>query len=337
MQSDRSGQNLDPLLDTMANVVGILVVLVAVTQLSVGDAVERIKARSGSHPVTRVEVEAAEAEREEVEDALVAARGRLAAMTPTARRPGMLLAEAAPALERLEALPERSDVASLGRAALEARLRDEAVALERIEQGVASRQERLGRIELAVSDIPEEIRPKIARLPDPRPPPAGAREIVFFCRYGRIMPLDFKGLRAALKAGITAALGQDRLADERDVPFLVNFFAKQAVGDDDFVWSFRDEGARSLFADVHWRDPGQGEGLADLRRGGSAFAAHLAGYSPRSHYARFFVWSDSFETYLEARYLAESAGFDVSWMAVDAREEVGLNLLGGPVPRVMID
>ena len=36
-------QNLDSLLDTMANVVGILVVLMAVTQLTVNDAMKRIR------------------------------------------------------------------------------------------------------------------------------------------------------------------------------------------------------------------------------------------------------------------------------------------------------
>ncbi len=40
------GQNLDSLLDTMANVVGILIVLVAVTQLTLGDAVKRIATRT---------------------------------------------------------------------------------------------------------------------------------------------------------------------------------------------------------------------------------------------------------------------------------------------------
>ena len=34
-------QNLDSLLDTMANVVGILIVLLAVTQMTVGDAMDR--------------------------------------------------------------------------------------------------------------------------------------------------------------------------------------------------------------------------------------------------------------------------------------------------------
>ncbi len=36
-------QNLDSLLDTMANVVGILVVLMAVTQLTINDAMKRIR------------------------------------------------------------------------------------------------------------------------------------------------------------------------------------------------------------------------------------------------------------------------------------------------------
>ncbi|MFP6605411.1 MAG: hypothetical protein VCC19_02445 [Myxococcota bacterium] len=36
-------QNVDSLLDTMANVVGILIVLMAVTQLTVNDAMKRIR------------------------------------------------------------------------------------------------------------------------------------------------------------------------------------------------------------------------------------------------------------------------------------------------------
>ena len=36
-------QNLDSLLDTMANVTGILIVLLAVTQISVGDAMTRVR------------------------------------------------------------------------------------------------------------------------------------------------------------------------------------------------------------------------------------------------------------------------------------------------------
>ena len=37
------GENVDSLLDTMANVVGILIVLLAVTQMTVGDAMDRIR------------------------------------------------------------------------------------------------------------------------------------------------------------------------------------------------------------------------------------------------------------------------------------------------------
>ena len=38
-----SGASLDSLLDTMTNVVGILIIMLIVTQLGVGQAVERIK------------------------------------------------------------------------------------------------------------------------------------------------------------------------------------------------------------------------------------------------------------------------------------------------------
>ena len=43
-RSSVDSQNLDSLLDTMANVVGILVVILAVTQISVGEAMKRIRA-----------------------------------------------------------------------------------------------------------------------------------------------------------------------------------------------------------------------------------------------------------------------------------------------------
>ena len=64
------GQSLDSLLDTMANVVGILVVLVAVMQLAVGDAVERIVEEGVLQSVTLPEVEAMEEEREAVAEAV---------------------------------------------------------------------------------------------------------------------------------------------------------------------------------------------------------------------------------------------------------------------------
>jgi hypothetical protein len=49
-QRREESQNLDSLLDTMANVTGILVVLLAVTQISVGDAMARLREQLADRP-----------------------------------------------------------------------------------------------------------------------------------------------------------------------------------------------------------------------------------------------------------------------------------------------
>ena len=90
-------QNLDSLLDTMSNVVGILVVLVAVTQLSIGDAVERITGeRNASEPVSAEALAQGAQEAENIEAAIVAAEGQLQAYQATAARSGVLVEELLP-------------------------------------------------------------------------------------------------------------------------------------------------------------------------------------------------------------------------------------------------
>jgi hypothetical protein len=133
------------------------------------------------------------------------------------------------------------------------------------------------------------------------------------------------------------ALGADRAIAADDRPWLVNLLEKRRYGVGGFVWTIRDAARSSFFADVAWLDRSQGESRAELRHADSAFARRLRSLEPRGRFLRFYVWSDSFEVYLEARYVAEAMGFDVSWLAIDAGEEVGINLLGGPQRRVLLD
>jgi hypothetical protein len=329
--------NMDSLLDTMANVVGILVVLVAVTQLSVGDAVERIRDANTNALVDVTVVEATLSEKTSVEDAIVSAEGELDAMAPTAKRAGMLLEEAQPLLDELQALPGRDPLDGIGAEALRARIDREAAEIDRLASRVADGRSQLLRLDEVLTEVPTEIRPKIARLPDPRPPPSGAREVGFFCRYGRVQAIDVDAMKSRLYQGIEDALGDDRTIVWEDRPWLRNLFGKESFGDPNFYWSFRDQEGRSFFADILWRDERNGEGLAELRSAALGFREALEKQPVAGHYLRFYVWPDSFEVYLEARYIAEAEGFDVSWLAVDEENEVGIDLMGGRQQRVLID
>jgi hypothetical protein len=331
-------QNLDSLLDTMANVVGILVVLVAVTQLSVGDAVERIREQQRARPpATEEDVVAARARAESIASAITQTEGELEAFAPTERRRGLLLDEMRRHIEELEAMEGRHAFADLSAQALDAQVAAAHRTTESLSAEVAAARRRLGDLDALIADVPPEIRPKIARLPDPRPPPASAQEIALFCRYGRVAALDLPGMQAMLKQGIRSALGDDRAIVYGDRPWLVNLFQKRQFGSGNFYWEFREEQGPAFFADIRWVDHGYGEGVADLRRGDSELAKLLAERDRAGRFLRFYVWSDSFDVYLEARYLAEQKGWDVSWLAVDADDEVGVDLLGRSRRRVLLD
>ena len=64
-------------------------------------------------------------------------------------------------------------------------------------------------------------------------------------------------------------------------------------------------------------------------------ARWLAGRKPDLDTIRFHVWSDSFETYLEARTQIEAAGFRAGWRGHEADEELEIGLrFGLPEPEV---
>ena len=337
----REGESLDSLLDTMANVVGILVMLVAVAQLAMGNAVERIAEDAVPAELTPAQVDAAERQSREVEEAIVRAQGELEALPLTNRREGLLLMEAQDALEELEALAGADRLQGGTLEDLSARAQDQADRVEILQKEQEEAKQRVTKLNGLLKEIPAETRPKIARLPDPRPPPKGKDALIFLARYGRVVPVDAKSLTKTLHVGVENALGPRRgpgfTTQERD--WLENYFEKQrsVLGDENFYWSLQNEGVRSFFAGLAWRSEEAGDSIGDLRLGDSGFASRLEDSSARERFVQFWVWPDSFEAYLEARYLAEASGFDVAWSPVEGRNPVGVHLLGPRRNRVMID
>ncbi len=331
-------QNLDSLLDTMANVIGILILLLAVTQLSVGDAVERISQSAGREiEVSPAEVALLRTRSQTLQDSIVAAEGELAAYAPTEQRTGLLLEALRPHVEQLEALEGRYPLSGDGAPKLAGMLERQRESAARLSAEIADAEARASGLDALLADVASETRPKIARLPNPRPPPASAEQVVVFVRYGRVMFVDLPGMNANLEAGVRDALGDNRVPGPDDRAWLVNLFSKVRLGSGNFFWSIREDDDRSLFADIKWVDHSQGEQLSDLLRGDSEFVRNLSSLSQAGRYLRFYVWSDSFEVYLEARYLAEQLGWQIGWLPIDTTEEVGQSLVGGNRRQVVLD
>jgi hypothetical protein len=84
---------------------------------------------------------------------------------------------------------------------------------------------------------------------------------------------------------------------------------------------------------LEWRRTDIGETPEQLQSPRAALRELLTQIDPKKEYLYFYVWGDSFEAYLEARRLAEEAGFQVGWVPIPTGEPLDLvQSRGTPTP-----
>jgi hypothetical protein len=312
-----SAENLDSLLDTMANVTGILVVLLAVTQISVGDAMKRLRAQMAARPeLTRESLDLARAEAERLTAALaplLPRRGELEEQRRTRREAlAGVRAENAEARARLGAAAE-SDPTSLQQR-IEANRRRARI----LEAEIGATRAEIAGLDAKLASA--EARPLLreARLPDPRPAPAGASDIVYLVRYGHIFRARATELVSALQRGLRDATGGRWRLGQGTPLFLerrrvVDYFRHNDIGTHALRWHVLDLGPDQFVGQLEWRSRQNGEALEDLALSDAVYRQDLARFHPQRTYFRYFVWDDSFDVYLKARKLANEAGFSAGW------------------------
>ena len=311
-------QNLDSLLDTMANVTGILIVLLAVTQISVGDAMARLRDDMEQRP------ELSQASLAELEAEAQSLQATLAPLLPQRSHLETLRNDQRALLAALRG--ENADARRLI-ASAETGPRDEAGlrAALRARNGAqadlraAALRARAELRELATA-LTGQAESRIARLPDPRPPPTGSRQVVYFCRHGRILRVNESSLMSALHQGTREASGGKWTYGQGPPNFvdrgqLQRWFREHDVGTREFRWHVVDNGPRELWAQLEWRERSLGEDLAALASRQSDFERNLLHLDPRRVHLSFFVWEDSFDVYVKAREIAEAEGFSAGWDA----------------------
>lgn len=316
------GQNLDSLLDTMANVTGILVVLLAVTQISVSDAMARLQDELVNRPeLSREAFDAAEREALEL-------RLALAPLLPSAAEREALRRE-----QRAELSGLRARIAALD--AELARSRDTPRGETALKQRIAAAQAKARNLEAAIEtqrrlaeaaareleELPTRVATRDLRLPDPRTPPPGASQVVYFCRYGRIFRVDGADMLKKLWDAVHRATGgtsRERLRSSTiDRTRVVQYFQRVDVGSSALRWHVLESGGE-LLGQLEWRRSGIGETRDQIASALSRYRGELLRYSPRGVYFHFFVWDDSFAVYETARALADKGGFSAGWSPYDA-------------------
>lgn len=347
MRARRRGDigSLDSLLDTMTNVVGILVILLVVTQLGVRDAVSRISQSEAVSPEALAE---AESQLDALNQQRVSLRKQVAMIGSDETSVGWLelTREVAAARRHAEALRKESieSEARIKQMLAEARERaaQSKARIDQLEKEAVDLEQQLGKAEqrlaqlraqLAITPQLGALPSKVVTIPNPRAAPEGAAAVEYLCLADRLVPVDLEELRDRAQKRAKYIVGRYRLDRDKakgiDGELLTKHFNKEKIRTDDFELEMTISGNRYPVLLLHPRKDA-GETVEALRGKTSRFERLAARADSQKHYLRFLVWPDSFETYLVAREIATKRNLLAGW-APKSPPDVHRVSLGGPL------
>jgi hypothetical protein len=336
----QGGGSLDSLLDTMTNVVGILVILLVVTQLGVGDAVKRIS------DADSVKLEVLE-EAQQQATALQAQREELESQA------NLLEQQDSAGIEReLRTLQKKITDNQVDLEALERRRQEQMAEVEKkqeaqqkeidqytakadaLKQELDATEDALARLRAQLAETPDvgTLPTKIVHLPNPRPAPKESKPLVFLCREGRVIFVDSAAYQEEAQQHVERLVQRRKLDSDPeagiDCSVILEDFNSRRRGDQDFDLKLAITG-RNLDLVLNRRERA-GESVEVLRRGRSRFLRQVSQIDPEQNYLQFIVWPDSFEAYLEAREIASKRNLLAGWNPSESQEEYRIRM-GGPV------
>ena len=340
--------SLDSLLDTMTNVVGILVILLVVTQLGVRDAVRRIAASDSVRPETlekaRSDLQQAMQRRA---DLIVQVRslrtGDSAAELRRVRRELADVRADVTVLEQTRSERLAGQQAQLAEAQrrIEQQLRQQREQIDRLLRRIKDDLAKLAQLEARLEERPRDpaIPAKVVHLPNPRPAPEAAEPITFICREGRIATVALESFLDRARKRADYAVRSKRLDRNPeagiDCAEIVKAFEREKIRDVNFDAQFAYRGRYPFL--VFARRPAWGESTEQIERQQSRYQQFIKRIQPQRHYLRFLVWPDSFETYLAARQIATDRGLLAGWtpqtIAGEYEVRLGGTLRCGPPPK----
>ncbi len=328
--------NLDSLLDTLTNVVGVLVMVLMLTTLNVQQAVQRILDIDPSQlnvspaDLTKADKEAAQ---------LRALRTELEAKVTQTSGPGptenfgVLVQQisALKAQQPKQIIPEAKVDDAKTKVEAEKKKGDE------LSKQLVTVESELARLKALLDETEVVAAPpaKIVNLPNPRNPPTGAKEYRVIVRDGQIVPFNPTDIKSRCKKQVEALLRSPTLkkkSGEVDCEKLVAEFNKNSrVYDSNFkvqlavvnfsvqiVFELRPTGGETPQQVVNKSSKFQRGLLALKQQHGDSF------------YLRFLVWDDSFDAYVAARSVCDEmdvmAGWEPYTVSYTWREGLGLTV-----------
>lgn len=319
--ADDGGMNLDSLLDTLTNVVGILLIILIFTVLNGADAVRRIKGFVDQ--ISEAQLQQALAQSRLLHEALEKHQDYLGKLEDEAPRERASLEAYQKLIAELNQDLETLASAKVDAAQLTKEVDQRRVEAAAMEKDIEAKQKEIAGLKARLAEKPAQgpsPDAKIVNLPDPREAPKGAKPITFLCRKGRIVPVDAAALQAkameVTKAASRVAIKNDRVDAER----LGDIFEKRFVGDRYCQLKLRTGGDARPYLAVEPR-PDAGEAAEAIAKRTSQFHRWIQGIDPSRFYLEFRVFGDSFDEYLAARNAAARQGLSAGWTPYDAKAE----------------
>ena len=317
--------SLDSLLDTMTNVVGILVILLAVTQLGVGDAMKRI--RSSLPPVNPEQLQALLDEYRSQKDMLAQLLERQGNLEETStedvQKKTRSLKEMMAEIERIRAALKKITLAKrIDTRQLQKLLQTRKAEAENLQKQLAKAQEELAKLKAMLDKTPEPtaLAPKIVTLPNPRLVPKGADELTFICRKGRLYATTKEHVR---KKAMDVISRLKPRSGRYSADALVKYFAKGTVKTENFTLKLAIPGYSTQI--VLEPNEKMGEDVARIKNLNSRFQSAIRkARIAKTYYGFFQVWPDSYEEYLEARKIADRNKLPAGWQPRSGTLQIGL-------------
>ncbi len=312
--------NLDSLMDALTNVVGILVIMLVLTTLDVSSAVQRIKReRPEDFGVSPMDVAQAQLEADRGQQRLQALREK--AMAAPAAAGGPQLADYLRQIEALKAARPNEVAADVDPAELARLIEERTRKSQQLEQQLTQAQNELAQLKAQLDDTPQvaAAAPKVVNVPNPRAAPEGIQPVTFLCRDGRVLPFDPDKLKDRAERRLEFLLRPLRAkagaGGEIDCQALVADFNKTKIADANFQVQLV---VQNFNLYLEYRFLGGGETSDRISERGSKYQVALRRLDANAQYVQFWVWADSFDTYVTARAVSDQYDLLAGWQPYDA-------------------
>ncbi len=339
-------EGLDSLLDTMFNVVGILIIVLVVVQLGMQESVKQI---ANSMQIDPLALEQLIKDLEEAQKDKLKVEKDLKDLNPDEQDLEMLIQRLQSESTAKEAIL-KSQQGELQKAiiaqkdALEmAKKADEnKEKREKLSDELNSALEEIAKLEATLDDTPEraQLAAKTVTLPDPRPAPEGIKEASFLLMNNQVYPIVDEPVRAAAKkrAEYQAERGLRKYVKDPkegiDAEKFVEDFNERPMSDDWFRMEMYAAGRDPRLRFKPKEDAGFK--IEEIQSPRSRFRRLLSTVDPSKFYFKFIVMPDSYEAYVETRHVTDGMGYLAGWTPVNSDWQyttwVGGKVKFGPPP-----